>query len=111
LNSYEMMLILRHDATEEARAAVLDRIREIVTSSGGELTKEDEWGKRRFAYEIDHMNEGYYHVLLFDSNTETLDEVTRVLGITDEVVRYMPIRLEHEAVAAPLGGAEEGGEE
>ena len=78
------MLILRPDAEDEARTALLDRAKEIITArrrrSWGKI---DEWGKRRFAYEIDHMTEGFYYVLYFEATPKTLDEVTRVLGITD----------------------------
>lgn len=94
LNSYELMLILRPDTVDEARAAILDRIKEIVAADQGVMGKIDEWGKRRFAYEIAHMTEGYYYVMYFNVEPKTLDEITRVLGITDAVVRNMPVRLE-----------------
>ena len=100
LNSYELMLILRHDAVDETRAAILDRINEIVSADAGEMGRIDEWGKRRFAYEIDHMTEGYYYVMYFNVEPKTLDEITRVLGITDAVVRFMPVRLEETVPAA-----------
>jgi small subunit ribosomal protein S6 len=103
LNSYELMLILRPDAVDETRAAILDRVKEIVSADAGAMGKIDEWGKRRFAYEIDHMTEGYYYVVYFSVEPKTLDEITRVLGITDAVVRYMPVRLEEPvAAAAPV---------
>jgi small subunit ribosomal protein S6 len=105
LNSYELMLILRHDAVDETRAAILDRINEIVSADNGEMGKIDEWGKRRFAYEIDHMTEGYYYVLYFQVEPKTLDEITRVLGITDAVVRFMPVRLEEPVLAAAPAAA------
>jgi small subunit ribosomal protein S6 len=88
------MLILRADAEDEARAAVLDRVKDILESRQGVWGKIDEWGKRRFAYEIDHMTEGFYYVLYLEADPTALDEITRVLGITDAVVRYMPVRLD-----------------
>jgi small subunit ribosomal protein S6 len=88
------MLILRADVEDEARTAVLDRVKDILASRQGVWGKIDEWGKRRFAYEIDHMTEGVYYVLYFEADAAALDEVTRVLGITDAVVRYMPVRLD-----------------
>ncbi|GAB4246084.1 MAG: 30S ribosomal protein S6 [Thermoleophilia bacterium] len=101
------MLILRHDADDETRTSVLDRVKEIVESEGGAILKVDEWGKRRFAYEIDHMTEGHYYVLQFRSTSKTLDEVTRVLGITDAAVRFMPIRLDEHQLRVPAGIATE----
>jgi small subunit ribosomal protein S6 len=94
LNSYELMVILRPDADEEARTGLIGRAKEIITTEQGIVGKVDEWGKRRFAYEIDHMTEGYYYVMYFQAETKTLDEVTRVLNIADICVRLLPIRLD-----------------
>jgi len=101
------MLILRSEAEDDARAGILDRAKDIVTSRGGEWGKVDEWGKRRYAYEIDHMTEGFYYVIYFEASREALDEVTRVLGITDAVVRYMPVRLDEELAAVGSAPAAE----
>jgi small subunit ribosomal protein S6 len=94
LNSYELMVILRPDADEETRVALIERAKEVITTEQGTIGKIDEWGKRRFAYEIDHMNDGYYYVMYFQAETKTLDEVTRVLNISDTCVRLLPIRLD-----------------
>ena len=107
LNSYELMLILRPDTVDEARAAILDRIKEIVAADQGVMGKIDEWGKRRFAYEIAHMTEGYYYVMYFNVEPKTLDEITRVLGITDAVVRNMPVRLEDPVAPVAVTTTEE----
>jgi small subunit ribosomal protein S6 len=79
---------------EEERTAVLDRTKEIITGDKGVIVKIDEWGKRRLAYEIKDALDGFYYILYFEGSVKTLDEVTRVLGITDSVLRYMPIRHE-----------------
>lgn len=113
-------MIMRPDASDEARAAILDRVREIITSEDGTVGRTDEWGKRRFAYEIAHLNEGYYYVMYFTAGTATLDEVTRVLKIADIILRVMPVRLPDKATlpaqqpatettgpAAPAAEAEE----
>jgi len=73
---------------------VLDRVKEIITGDGGVLVKVDEWGKRRLAYEIKHQPDGFYYFLYFQATPQTLDEVTRVLGITETVLRFRPIRHE-----------------
>jgi small subunit ribosomal protein S6 len=92
--------MLRSTAEDPARVAILDRVKEIITTDGGELKKVDEWGKKRFAYEIDHMTEGYYYILTFHAEPKTLDEVTRVLKITDDVIRAMPVRLDEKVSVA-----------
>ena len=99
------MVVLRPDTEEQARIAIIDRAKEIIAGDGGIMGKVDEWGKRRLAYEIDHMNEGFYFVVYFHAEPKTLDEVMRVFKITDAVVRAMPIKLDTPApapVAAPV---------
>ena len=78
--------------TDEERTVVLDRTKEIITGDKGVIVKVDEWGKRRLAYEIKDSFDGVYYLLYFEAEAQTLDEVTRVLGITDSVLRFMPIR-------------------
>lgn len=73
---------------------MLDRTKEIITSGKGAIVKIDEWGKRRLAYEIKDVFDGVYYILYFEATAMTLDEVTRVLGITDSVLRFMPFRHE-----------------
>ena len=67
--------------------------------------KIDEWGKKRLAYEIKDAQDGVYYIAYFEATTQTLEEVTRVLGITDAVLRFMPLRHEkpfsQHAPAAP----------
>ncbi len=99
--------------TDEERTAVLDRTKEIITGDNGVIVKIDEWGKRRLAYEIKDSLDGVYYILYCEATAKTLDEVTRVLGITDSVLRYMPIRHDKpfafgaEEPAAPEPVAEE----
>ncbi len=98
-------MIMRPDAEDETRAALLDRVREIITNEQGTVGKTDEWGKRRFAYEMNHVNEGYYYVMYFKAEPKTLDEVTRVLKIADTVLRIMPVRLPEKGTIASADAA------
>ncbi|OFW57415.1 MAG: 30S ribosomal protein S6 [Actinobacteria bacterium RBG_16_64_13] len=112
MNSYELVLILRTDVADEERTAVLERTKEIITGDKGAIVKIDEWGKRRLAYEIKDALDGVYYILYFEATVKTLDEVTRVLGITDNVLRFMPIRHERpfgalQPAAATASGAEQ----
>ena len=98
---------------DEERTAVLERTKEIITGDKGVIVKIDEWGKRRLAYEIKDAFDGVYYILYFEATVKTLDEVTRILGITDSVLRFMPIRHERPfgpvqpVAAAPASGAEQ----
>jgi small subunit ribosomal protein S6 len=101
VNDYEILLILDVDLPEERQEEILARARELVEKGGGSVDSHDVWGRRKLAYEIDHKGEGVYHLLTFSTDRETLDEVTRVLKITDGVMRHMATR----RIAAPAGAA------
>ena len=95
MRTYELMTIHRFDLAEADFQSAVD---EIETSLGGwsaEVTDKDLWGKRRFAYEIDHMNEGYYSVVTFKTEDATpVDNIDRVLALADNVVRHKIVRLD-----------------
>jgi small subunit ribosomal protein S6 len=88
VNEYEIMLLLDPELAEERANEVIQRIRDSVEGAGGTWDGHEPWGRRRLAYEIDHKGEAIYHLLLFTAPTETLDEITRVLKITDGVIRH-----------------------
>jgi small subunit ribosomal protein S6 len=89
---YEVLLMLDPELAEERSNEILQRIRELVEKGGGTWDGHEPWGRRRLAYEIDHKAEGVYHLLLFTSDAETLDELSRILRITDGVIRHMAVR-------------------
>lgn len=92
MRSYELMVIHRYDMAEpDVRAAVAE-IEKVINDREGTVTGTDFWGKRRFAYEIDHMNEGYYSVLTFDGPVELQQMLDRSLGLLDSVVRHKIVR-------------------
>ena len=88
MNEYEIMLLLDPELPEERANEVIKRIRTSVEGAGGSWDGHEPWGRRRLAYEIDHKGEAVYHLLLFTAPAETLAEITRVLKITDGVVRH-----------------------
>jgi small subunit ribosomal protein S6 len=91
IQPYEVMLMIHPDAEEDRHREIIDRIRTTVTGGGGSWGEVDDWGRRKLAYEIDHQTDAFYYVLTFDASPETLDEITRVLRITDGVMRFMPV--------------------
>jgi small subunit ribosomal protein S6 len=88
VNEYEIMLLLDPELPEERGNEVIKRIRTSVEGAKGSWDGHEPWGRRRLAYEIDHKGEAVYHLLLFTAPAETLAEITRVLKITDGVVRH-----------------------
>jgi small subunit ribosomal protein S6 len=92
VTEYEILLLLDPDLSEDRQNEIVSRIRENVERGGGTWDRHDVWGRRKLAYEIAHKPEGFYHLLLFSSTPEVLDEITRVLRITDGVLRHMAVR-------------------
>ena len=92
MNDYEILLMLDPDVPEDRHEEILMRTRELVERDGGTWEAHDAWGRRRLAYEIDHKTDGVYHLLTFSCDPPALDEVSRVLKITDGVMRHMATR-------------------
>ncbi|HZT14684.1 MAG TPA: 30S ribosomal protein S6 [Gaiellaceae bacterium] len=121
MTEYEIMLMLDPELPEERADQVIQRVRDAVDGSGGSWDGHEPWGRRRLAYEIDHKGEAVYHLLLFTATAETLAEITRVLKITDGVVRHLAVRRVKgghtkapaqpaAAATAPSAGGDDSGE-
>ena len=110
INSYEGMFIVSLANGEEAAKATVNKFTSLI-SANAEVVKIDEWGKRRFAYPIEDMNEGYYVVATFKSEGDFPAEMQRLMNIDESVLRAMVIRLDCDAAAcaaeAPVAEAEE----
>ena len=103
INSYEGMFIVSLANGEEAAKTTVNKFTGLVASNA-EVIKIDEWGKRRFAYPIQDMNEGYYTVVTFKSEAAFPAELQRLMNIDESVLRVMVIRLD-DAVAAKAAEA------
>jgi len=99
---YEILLLLDPELVEEPQAEVVARVRELIEKGGGTFMRHDVWGKRKLAYEIDKKSDGNYHLVLFRAPPETLDEISRVLKIDDNVMRHMATRRPQGGPAEPL---------
>jgi small subunit ribosomal protein S6 len=89
------MLILPAEADEAMVTTAVDRITKVIAPSGGEVTKLDRWGRKRFAYEIERHAEGYYVVVRFTAEPATQQELDRTLKLADEVTRHKVLLLPH----------------
>ena len=92
MNKYELVLVVNAKLEDEARAATVEKAKEYVTRFGGTITNVDDWGKRRLAYEIQKMREGYYYFIQFESDSETPGEIEQRVRIMENVIRYLCIR-------------------
>ena len=103
MNDYEILLMLDPELEDERQNEIVSRVREQIELSGGSWQTHDVWGRRRLQYEINHKNEGSYHLLEFTAAREALEEVSRVLRITDGVMRHLAVR---RPKPGPVGAVE-----
>jgi small subunit ribosomal protein S6 len=103
---YELMIIVDVDVDDASGKAVIARVKEMIEANGGSVPTVDHWGRRRYAYPINHKQEGVYSVLEIVTEAANLDDVDRFLRLADEVVRHKLIRLpDAEAARRGLVGA------
>jgi small subunit ribosomal protein S6 len=112
INPYEIMLLIEPEAAEERHREIIERIQQTVEKGGGSWKAVEPWGRRKLAYEIRHMGEAWYYVLTFDADAPVLQEITRVLAITDGVLRFMATnRIPGSSPAKPVESRSEPAEE
>ncbi len=94
MKKYEVMYIINAGVEEEDRKNLIENLAKSITDEGGKVTKTDEWGMRDFAYPIEHMTKGYYVVVSFEAENETVAEFDRLMGINPNIVRFLITRAE-----------------
>lgn len=92
MNKYELALVVNAKIEDDARAATVEKVKEYITRFGGTITNIDEWGKKRLAYEIQKMKEGFYYFIQFDSDSNCPGELESRVRIMENVIRYLCIR-------------------
>lgn len=93
MNKYELCLVLNAKLEDEQRNAEIEKVKGYVSRFGGSVIEPvEEWGKKKFAYEIDHMTEGFYYFLKFDGKTTTPAELENSVRIMENVVRFLIVK-------------------
>lgn len=100
MRPYETMIVFDTSVDAQAIQAALDRALETIRSGGGSPGAIDRWGKRPLAYEIKKRKEGYYVLVEFAGETSTVDELHRILTLSDEVLRFKILRRHDRAGAS-----------
>ena len=94
MRRYDLMLLITDTIEEEAAQAVFERAKEILAAQGGQLLDEAWWSRRKLAYEINKRDHGFYGVLDFLAEADSVTELERQLKISDDVVRFKTVRPE-----------------
>ncbi len=96
MNKYELALIVSPKIEDEAREAVVEKAKGYITRYNGTVTDVEEWGKKRLAYEIQKLREGFYYFIQFEAEADCPAEVERHMRIMDNVLRYLVVRKDEE---------------
>ena len=91
MRKYEIVFIVK-PLDEEANNAVIEKFSKLIVANGGTIDKEDRWGKRHLAYEIQKEVEGFYVIFYVTCESACVDECDRVMKITDEILKHMIVR-------------------
>ena len=94
MNKYELVLVVSAKIEDDARVATVEKVKEYLTQFGGTITNVDEWGKKKLAYEIQKMREGFYYFIQFDADSTVPGEIEQRVRIMENVIRYLCVKQE-----------------
>ena len=94
MNKYELALVLNAKVEDDVRTATLEKVKGLVERFNGTITNVDEWGKKKLAYEIQKMKEGFYYFVHFEAESTVPAEVEQRIRIMDNVLRYLCVKQE-----------------
>ena len=92
MNKYELALVVSAKIEDDARAAVVEKAKEYITRAGGTVTEVEEWGKKKLAYDIQKMSEGFFYFIQFDAESNVPALVEQDVRIMDNVLRFLCVR-------------------
>src|SRR5450755_427618 len=93
---YEELFILRPDMPEEETDQLIEQLTALIASHGGNVDKADKWGIRKLAYRVEKRTEGFYVLLQFTAQPETVKELERRLRVTDQVMKFITVRIDEK---------------
>ena len=92
MNKYELALVVSAKIEDDARTATVEKAKEYITRAGGTVTEVEEWGKKKLAYDIQKMSEGFFYFIQFDAETNVPALVEQDVRIMDNVLRFLCVR-------------------
>lgn len=92
MNKYELALVVNAKIEDEVRLATVEKAKEYITRAGGTITNVDDWGKKKLAYEIQKMSEGFFYFIQFDATSDAPAKVEQEVRIMDNVLRFLCVR-------------------
>ena len=92
MNKYELALVVSARLEDEERVATVEKVKAYIERFGGQITNVDDWGKKKLAYEIQKMKEGFFYFIQFDAEATAPAEIEARVRIMDNVLRYLVVR-------------------
>lgn len=92
MNKYELALVVNAKIEDDARAAVVEKAKEYITRAGGTISEVEEWGKKKLAYEIQKMSDGFFYFIQFEASAAAPAQIERHVRIMDNVLRFLCVR-------------------
>ena len=92
MNKYELALVVSAKIEDDARTDAVEKAKELIAKFGGNVTNVEEAGKKRLAYEIQKMKEGFYYFIQFDAESDVPAQVEAQVRIMEPVIRYLCVR-------------------
>lgn len=89
MNQYELALVVNAKVEDDVKTATVEAAKDLITRFGGVITNVEDWGKKRLAYEIQKMKEGYYFFIQFDADSSAPSEIEQRVRIMDNVIRFL----------------------
>ncbi len=95
MSKYELAVVVNAQIDDDARAAVVNNVKELVERFGAQnTTVDDSWGKKKLAYEIQKMDEGFYYFVRFEAEGSAIADIESRMRIMDNVIRYLCVKQE-----------------
>ena len=92
MNKYELALVVSAKIEDDARTATVEKAKDYIVRAGGTVTEVEDWGKKKLAYDIQKMSEGFYYFIQFEADATAPAEIERHVRIMENVIRYLCVR-------------------
>lgn len=92
MSKYELALIVNAKIEDEARTAAVEKAKEYITRFGGTVTEVEDWGKKRLAYDIQKIREGFYYFIQFDADSSVPSKLEQKVRIMDDILRFLCVK-------------------
>ena len=94
MNKYELAVVVSAKIEDDARTAVIEKVKRTIEKHGGQITNIDEWGKKKLAYEIQKTTEAFYYVVNFEAAADCPAQVESHVRLMESVIRFLCVKKE-----------------